>query len=134
MPTGVEIAGIILATFPLIISTIQHYRKGIEPFVIWARYNRELNQLRRVLELEEAKLLNTCEKLLEPIVSTADLAVLIADPGGNSWKNRELQSKLKRFLATAYQSFLDSLEDINETLTELSVKLDVDLKDKVLYI
>lgn len=130
MVTGVETAGIVLAIFPLIISALEHYRKGLEPFVIWAKYHRELGSLRRLLELEEAKLLNTCERLLEPIVSTADLAVLISEPGGNRWKDKELQSKLRRLLTTAHQSFLDALENINEELTELSAKLGVDLKGK----
>jgi hypothetical protein len=134
MLTGVETAGIVLATFPLVISALEHYRKGLEPFAIWARYYRELKDLRRLLELEEAKLLNTCERLLEPIVSTEHLALLMAEPGGDRWKEKELQSRLRRLLATAYQSFLDAFEDINEAMTELNAKLDLDLKGKVAYI
>jgi hypothetical protein len=125
MVTGIEIAGLALAAAPLIISAIEHYREGLEPFKIWARYRRELGLLRDVLDMETAKLLNTCEQLLQSIVPQAELHELITHPGGPQWQDPILQDKLKELLAWSYTSFISALGEIKDTLDELHEKFDL---------
>jgi hypothetical protein len=133
MITGVEIAGLALAVAPLIISAIEDYREGLEPFKIWARYRRELGLLRNVLDVEIAKLLDTCEQLLQPVVPQAQLHELITNPGGPHWQNPVLQDKLKELLARSYSSFMSALGEIKDALDELHGKLDFAAVDGKVY-
>ena len=131
MVTGVETAGLVLAAFPIIVSLIESYRKGLEPFRIWAKYCRELKLLRKVIDTESVKLLNTCEQLLEPLVPQKKLATMIMHPGSPSWKDPALHSRLESLLGVSYQSFVGALDDIKEVLDELNEKLDVALDPRV---
>jgi hypothetical protein len=129
MISGIEIAGLALAIAPFIISAIEHYRRGLEPFKIWARYRRELGLLRDILDVENAKLLDTCEQLLQSVVPQDELQKLITHPGGPHWQNPVLQDKLKRVLGRSYSSFISALREIKDTLDELYGKLDLTAAD-----
>jgi hypothetical protein len=129
MLTGIEIVGLALSIAPLIISTIEHYRQGLEPFKIWARYCRELRLLQNILDVEIAKLLDTCEQLLQCIVPQDELHKLITHPGGPCWQDPYLQLKLKKFLAHSYSSFMTALVEIKSTLDELQDKFDFTIVD-----
>jgi len=39
--SGVEIAGFVLAAFPLLISAGEHYREGFEPLVKWKKFRTD---------------------------------------------------------------------------------------------
>lgn len=129
MITGIEIAGLALAVAPIIISAIEHYREGLEPFRAWARYRRELRLLRNILDVEIAKLLNTCEQLLLFIVPQGELHELITHPGGPRWQDSALQDKLRVLLARSYSSFMSALCEIKDALDELHEKFDVTAVD-----
>jgi hypothetical protein len=77
MVTGVETAGLILGSIPLIISALEHYAEGIETIGKWWRYKRELASLKRILGAEYDRFLNTLEELLAGIVPDATLAELL---------------------------------------------------------
>jgi hypothetical protein len=125
MMSGLEIAGLALAVAPLIISAIEHYRQGLKPFKVWARYHRELGLLQNVLNVEVAKLLDTCEQLLQSIVPHAQLHELITHPGGPHWQDPILQDKLKQLLSRSYSSFMSALGEIKDALDELHEKFDI---------
>lgn len=41
MLTGVETAGLVLASFPLLISALEHYREGFESLKEWWKFRTE---------------------------------------------------------------------------------------------
>lgn len=122
--SGIEIVGLILGITPLIISAIEDYRAGLEPFKIWARYRKELKNLKMVLDLETAKLLNTCEMLLETVVSQSELAQLLREPNGPLWSDQSLHQKLEDTLGRSYAPFFSCLLEFDDALSELQEKLD----------
>lgn len=131
MITGVETAGLILATVPLVIAAVEHYRRGLEPFAIWAKYYKDLRKLRQCLETEVAKLLNTLEHLLEPLVTPHGLAELLREPGGLQWRDSSLKSTLERYLGSGCRPFEDALRDFGDAINELHGKLEPGKADKV---
>ena len=132
MVTGVETAGIILGSIPLIISALEHYAEGVGTIEKWWRYKRELASLKRVLGAEYDRFLNTLEELLAGLVPDAQLASLLLSPGGPAWSDAELSIKLQARLRNSYNSYLDTVNDLNEVVTILKGKLELDPNGKVI--
>ncbi|KAH6681496.1 hypothetical protein B0J14DRAFT_530012 [Halenospora varia] len=130
MVTGVETAGIILGSIPLIVSALEHYAEGISTIEKWWKYKRELASLKRVLGAEYDRFLNTLEELLAGIVPDATLAALLNTPGGVAWGDPELNRKLQTRLRKSYNSYLDTVNDLNEVVTILKSKLELDPSGK----
>ena len=74
-----EAVGLVLGVIPLVISALEYYAEGVHKR--W-RYKRELSSLKRILDAEFVRYLNTCEELLSGIVPNATLAALLDFPGG----------------------------------------------------
>ncbi|TVY82094.1 hypothetical protein LSUE1_G006698, partial [Lachnellula suecica] len=126
MVTGVETAGLILGSLPLIISALEHYAEGIGTIQKWWRYKRELASLKRILGAEHDRFLNTLEELLAGIVPDAILADLLGSPGGVAWGDSDLNLKLKARLRNSYLSYLNTINDLNEVVSVLKAKLELD--------
>ncbi|KAL9122471.1 MAG: hypothetical protein Q9187_000981 [Circinaria calcarea] len=133
MVTGVETAGIVLASIPLVVSALEHYAEGVNTITKWWSYRRELASLVRVLDAEYAQFLGTCEKLLEGLVPPDELEELIADPRGAGWNNHELDRKLKGRLRRSYGSYLSSVKDMEAAVRTLAAKLELDPNGKPLW-
>ena len=133
MVTGVETAGLVLGSIPLVVSALEHYAEGVTTITKWWSYKRELASLVRVLDAEYARFLGTCEKLLEGLIAPDEMEKLIAFPGGDLWKNHELDRKLKSRLDRSYSSYLRSVEDMAEAINSLKAKLELDSSGKPLW-
>ena len=131
MVTGVETAGLILGSIPLVVSALEHYAEGIQTIVRWWRCKSEVANLIRILNVEQARFLNTCELLLEGLVSPSQLELLLQSPGGPQWKDTDLDQKLKRRLARSYSAYLRSIDDFASVLKELEAKLELGIDGKV---
>jgi hypothetical protein len=131
MASGVEIAGLALAVFPVVVETVSLYLKAAESVKRLWRYARVLRQLHRRINLEHVKLANSCEQLLYEIVETRDLLDLISHPGGPAWREAELRSKLQEHLGRSYESFFDTMLEINLSLGCIRAKLELGSENKV---
>lgn len=119
MATGVEVVGLALGVVPLVVSGIEHYRKALEPFGIWARYRKDLSSLKEILDLEMAKFLNTIQLLLAPLLSPPHLARIIEQPQGPHWLDWETQQQLVSRLGYSYGPFSNAVRDFHEAMYEL---------------
>ncbi|EPE36148.1 hypothetical protein GLAREA_05486 [Glarea lozoyensis ATCC 20868] len=131
MVTGVETAGLILGSLPLIISALEHYAEGVGTIEKWWRYKRELASLKRVLGAEYDRFLNTLEELLVGLVPDTALADMLKMPGGPGWADAELSRKLQNRLRNSYRSYVETINDFNEVVTDLKSKLELDPDGKV---
>jgi hypothetical protein len=131
MVTGVETAGLILGSLPLIISALEHYAEGVGTIEKWWRYKRELASLKRVLGAEYDRFLNTLEELLVGLVPDAALADLLKTPGGVGWADAELSRKLQARLRNSYRSYVETIDDFSEVVSDLKSKLELDPDGKV---
>lgn len=131
MLSGVEIAGLVLASLPLVIAALEHYSDGMGTLERWWRYKREVARLVRLLVAEQVLFLGTCEKLLYAVVTPAELELLIELPGGTQWKDPSLDESLRRHLGRAYGSYMACVEDMNAALNDLQAMLKLDPTGKV---
>lgn len=131
MVTGVEAAGLVLAILPLLISGLQQYQQGLIPIKDWLRYRSEVKSLIRNLNIEQVRFRMTCEKLLGGIVPEEELADLLQCPGGPAWYDEHIESRLKERLQESFAVYLATVEDMQDLLQSLRLKIGLDHEDKV---
>ena len=101
--SGVEIAGFVLAAFPVTVQLIQGYQEGCKHLVDWRRFQVTYLRLKQGLNRQYTIFDNNVRILLLPLVETEEeLEDLLNDPGGLGWKNRDLEDALQRRLSHSY--------------------------------
>ena len=124
MATGVEIAGFVLASFPLVISALEHSREILKPLKDWYRYRTEFLKLSGTISVQETLFKARLDMLLGPIVtSDSEMAVLLNEPGGPEWGNRNLAERLQERLGDSHDSYLTTILEMNKILEELIMEL-----------
>ena len=130
MLTGVEVAGLVLGSIPLLVSALEHYAEGVSTIEKWWRFERELSTIKRLLTAEQVVFQGTCERLLDGLVPPSELDDLIDNAGGSKW-NKDLDTGLRKRLGRSYSSFNDCVEDMYRVINELKSRLDLDPEGKV---
>ncbi|CAG7554629.1 unnamed protein product [Fusarium equiseti] len=115
--SGFDVAGVILGSIPLVISTLEHYKNGISVIQRYRRYERELQRLIRNLATEKSRLQNVCEKLLDGIVPPSRIDEMVENPRGDLWVKYETQKAIRTRLWKSWNAFEETLRDI-QTATE----------------
>ena len=132
MLTGVETAGLVLGSIPLLVSALEHYAEGVNTIERWWRFERELSTIRRLLVAEQAVFQGTCERLLDGLVPGTELDHLIDNPGGPGW-DAKLDAGLQQRLGRSYASFNECVEYMRDVIDALRDQLDLDPEGKVGY-
>lgn len=124
--SGIEIAGLVLGGFPILVSAIDAYRKGLKPLNIWRHYRKHITRFATDVEIQQLFLENNLRDLLDPIVlSSNQLEELMDAPGGPAWKTPELEAQLKSRLSRFYQPYVKILANMNDTLVQLQGHLGI---------
>lgn len=61
MLSGVETAGLVLATLPLIINFLEHYNEGLKPLKDFVNYRAKIERLASNLLTQKLDFIHTCE-------------------------------------------------------------------------
>ncbi|KAH7117559.1 hypothetical protein B0J11DRAFT_441783 [Dendryphion nanum] len=123
MVTGVETAGLVLGSIPLILASLQFYANGVAVSKRYWRYRKELGDLVMELSSENAIYVNTINLLLKGIVKEKDMNDFLSNPCGAEWKDAEFDDRLKDRLGQTYQSYLDNISKMNAVAEEFKSKL-----------
>ncbi|KAL2067321.1 hypothetical protein VTL71DRAFT_1745 [Oculimacula yallundae] len=122
--SGVEIAGFVLASIPLMISALEHYRETAEVLEGWWKIKREYTKCMRNLKYHKVAFEENLEELLLPLIADEmRLQELLRDPGGPSWQDPALEAMLKERMPKTYASYLDTMETMKETIQDLEEAL-----------
>ncbi|KAF4971403.1 hypothetical protein FZEAL_9854 [Fusarium zealandicum] len=106
--SGFEIAGVVLGSIPLLVSTLENYKNG---------------SLIRNLDTERVKLQNVCEKLLDGLVPPSRIDTMVENPHGALWTEKETQKKIRARLWRSWDVFERTLKDIQSAIGEIYEKL-----------
>jgi hypothetical protein len=124
--SGIEIAGLVLGAFPLLIQVLKTYREGAEALNDWWRIERAYKKTCQDLSYHQILFEGNVERFLLPLVADDDeLLVLMADPAGGAWENVELEARLRQRLPKSYDLFLDIMGDISDLVDALKKELGV---------
>jgi hypothetical protein len=125
--SGIEVAGIVLGAFPLLIHALESYREGAEVLNDWWNIKRAYKKCRQDLSYHKLLFEGNVELFLLPLVVDEDeLKVLMANPGDAAWKDPNLEKRLENRLPKSYHLFLDIVGDIKRLMEELGVELGID--------
>ncbi|KAF1961193.1 hypothetical protein CC80DRAFT_232468 [Byssothecium circinans] len=126
MATGVETAGLVLATIPLILECLKFYMKGIETTKRCFKYREQFHSLVRELSTENAVYINTLNLLLDGTVKPKDMAEFLSDPRGSRWKDEKFDRKLKQRLGASYEPYMETMDDLKQTVEKFKQRLKLD--------
>ncbi|KAI4100086.1 MAG: hypothetical protein LQ339_005608 [Xanthoria mediterranea] len=125
--SGIEVAGLALAVFPILINGLNHVVAGIESVKRWKRYRFKLKDYADILESASVYFLDTLDELLSDIVdSDVELSILLANPGGSPWKEKAYDERLRRRLDRSYNSYLKTVSRLVQALQGMCERLGVD--------
>lgn len=124
--SGIEAAGFVLAAFPMLISALEHHRQGYEVLEDWWRFKKEYKKCKQTLKLQKLFFEENLEQLLRPLVrDDDDLRLLLAEPGGDKWKDRELEQGLKKRLPKSYEIYLEIIDEVSDAMESLKNELGI---------
>ena len=132
MVTGVETAGLVLGSIPLILATLEFYGRGIAVTKRCFKYREQFQSLIVELRTENAICVNSINLLLVGIVTQKNMAGFLADPCGDRWKEEKFHLKLKQRLGTSYDSYMAAINELSRTADVFKDKLKLDASGKVL--
>ncbi|OCK77569.1 hypothetical protein K432DRAFT_303900 [Lepidopterella palustris CBS 459.81] len=125
--SGIEIAGLIMGAFPLLMAALERYREGAELLSDWWRIQRAYKKCKQDINYHRILFEGNLEEFLLPLVADEDeLKVLMANPAGEAWEDPELEKRLQDRLPKSYELYLDIIGDINELMDKLKKELGVD--------
>ena len=115
--SGIEVAGLVMAAFPLVISGIQFYIDGCDKVERWRKWESVLAHLARNIKAEHRIFRNVCKRL--------ELEISL-----DSQRSREITdaqiSALERRLGDSYDDFVAVARDLAKILVKCRKKLDLD--------
>lgn len=129
--SGLEVAGVVLGGLPLVISALEHYTHGVNTAKRYWRFRSELRSLILEINTERSIFTNTIEQLLTGIVRVENIADCINEPGGDRWRDVEIEHKLKVRLGKVYENYIDNVRGMASSLSQIMTKLALDPDGKV---
>lgn len=141
--SGFEIAGVVLAAFPIVMSSSEKYRQAFEPLKSWWEFRRsfEVSAYLKVdhrvcpyltptqdfinnVGTQRTKFDHNLELLLSPFIeSETHMGIILSDPSGEAWKDKKLNEKLRLRLSSSYQNYTSIVLRMIQTLKELQALL-----------
>lgn len=129
--SGIEVVGLLVGMFPLVISAMEHYEDVKKSATVWWRIMRE--HRRDYYKLKYCQLAFSCqlELLLYPllqdeVVDQRDYETLLAKAGGDSWLESRIDNELKVRLGERHATYIEVLEQLRETMDKLCKATKVD--------
>jgi len=133
MVTGVELAGLILATFPIIVNALENYGEGLETMKDWARFRLDFHSFLNDFIRQQIFFRQHIEDLLSSVVdSEYTMGIMLDDPDDEQWQSSALEEKLKQRLPgkQEYETYMTTVSSILDILEKIQKKLKIS-KDKV---
>ncbi|KAI9371533.1 hypothetical protein BJX61DRAFT_543604 [Aspergillus egyptiacus] len=122
-----ELAGVVLATIPLVVTALDNYVDVLDTMRLFRtkKYRRYLERCSSFLGAHQASLLNAIEIAVESDISKKGLDDLKRlDSAQCIWKDTTLQATLQKNLDRDYDTFMNMLEEANHILQELNNRLE----------
>ena len=130
--SGIEIAGIALAVFPVIANGISGLTEGARTYRIWRRCRVQLEDYASKIKAEKVYYLDTLEGLLADIVQPEhDLDLLLLDPTGLAWQEPVYERLLQKRLGRSYATYVGLLHNMVDSLKVLAEKVGISPSGKV---
>jgi hypothetical protein len=126
MVTGIEIAGLVLASLPFVAKSLTDYAHGIETLRLFrtGRYSRQYRGWANAIGAQRVVLLNNVMELLDDLVEDEEeISEMNRDAQHARWKDPETDKELHRRLGADYEPFMETMKDLCDLLSEMERRL-----------
>jgi hypothetical protein len=110
--SGLEVAGLVLGAVPIILAGLQFYAEGIQVTKRYRKYEEGVRDLLRQLRIEHSIYANSIKLVLHGVVKQKEIAMFLANPGSEQWKDPIFESNLRKRLGSSYASYLDTINQL----------------------
>ncbi|KAI6816919.1 hypothetical protein KC332_g1267 [Hortaea werneckii] len=124
--SGIEIAGLVLGAFPLMVTAMEHYQETAKAAGTFWRIRTVYRKDYRSVTFCQTKLKLHMEELLGPLVSVditdnLDLCLeLLQRPGGDGWIDTSSRNPLEARLRHCYAPYQDTMEELHLLMEKLN--------------
>lgn len=126
--SGIELVGLVLGAFPIILNGLESYRKGFEPLDEWWQFRTHFIAFTDDIRHQMMKYNENMIRLLDPITTCTDgdnLAALLMIPSQDH-PEIDLEEILKGRLASELDRFLRIVQRMHELMLALNKLLQIE--------
>lgn len=119
--SGIEVAGLVLGAFPLLLSTAKDLRDVFKDVKTWWRFEGEFEAFLSALETENIKYSLSLQILFEDIdLPEEEKEKLQVDSNASGWHDVQIQAQLRRRIQDRYYDwFKGQLDAMNRALGDI---------------
>jgi hypothetical protein len=123
--SGIELAGLALGAFPVLLRLLEDYRKGAEAVGDWWQIRRAYQEWKHDLDYHKTAFELNSKLILMPLMEDDEIDNFLNDPTGNGWKEKVWETRLKERLPDSYDAVLKIIIKIHDIIESLKKELGV---------
>ena len=123
---GIEIAGLVLGSFPILLNCLEYYRQGFQPLDEWWHFRTEFIAFVDDIRHQSMRYNENMTRLLDPIIpDNESLKELVQNPQDPRWDDGSLVEPLEQRLASEWDRFLRIMRRMDEVMADLKKLLGI---------
>ena len=124
--SGIEVAGLVLASFPIILNCLDYYRKGFEPLDEWWSFRTHFIAFVDDINHQMMRYNGNMTRLLDPVIVDNDsLTSLVQNANDPRWTDGSLTHLLEQRLTSELARFLRIIQRMEEEIDSLKKLLGI---------
>ena len=124
--SGIEIAGLVLGSFPIILNCLDYYRTGFEPLEEWWSFRTHFIAFVDDINHQMMRYNGNMERLLDPVIVDNDsFTSLVQNANDPRWTDGSLTDLLKQRLSSELERFLRIIKRMEEEIGSLKKLLGI---------
>ena len=124
--SGIEIAGLVLGSFPIMLNCLDYYRQGFEPLEEWWNFREHFIAFVDDIGHQMMRYNENMLRLLDPIIVESDsLTALVQNAKDPRWTDGSLTHPLEQRLASEHERFLRIIQRMEEEIKDLKKLLGI---------
>jgi hypothetical protein len=125
--SGFEVAGVVLGAFPIAILALEKYQEVATRLGLFYKIRLEYKKCRDEVEFHHLTFKRHLKQLLLPLVADDDrIGDLLANPGGESWKEPSIAALLEKRLQESYNLYLEYIKGMGRVMEDINRELAIE--------
>ena len=124
--SGIEIAGLVLGSFPIILNCLDYYREGFEPLEEWWSFRTHFIAFVDDINHQMMRYNGNMTRLLDPVIVDNDsLTSLVQNAKDPRWTDGSLTDLLEQRLPSQSERFLRIIQRMEGEISSLKKLLGI---------
>jgi hypothetical protein len=118
--SGIEVVGLLLGVFPLLISAAEHYKEGFKPCVKWKRFRTEFIGFINAVDTQKLLFKKVLKRfLISAGIPDEEVDKFMTDPEYEGWKRGDTVIMLKERLGDSYEVYISTIKAMHDLMREI---------------